>query len=228
MNSSLRLGQSTVTCINTSSGASKHGDNNIVSSSFPLKRVSPGVRIAAKKQFLGSKIQGSNVGVQRVFGASNGSKWNAGTWLDNKASVDADISIAEAWELWSDREKIPQWMKWIDKVTVSKQKPDFSKWTLRYHAFGRDFEFSWLARNMKPVHHQKIHWRSVDGLPNRGEVRFYPRGKNACRIELKISYELPDIMAPLGSAVGPIVERVMTNDLNRFAKMFKSKQLSRV
>ena len=32
---------------------------------------------------------------------------------------------------------------------VSKQKPDFSKWTLRYHAFGRDFEFSWLARNME-------------------------------------------------------------------------------
>lgn len=35
------------------------------------------------------------------------------------------------------------------RVQVSKQKPDFSKWTLRYHAFGRDFEFSWLARNME-------------------------------------------------------------------------------
>jgi hypothetical protein len=32
---------------------------------------------------------------------------------------------------------------------VSKQKPDFSKWTLRYKAFGRDFEFSWLARNLE-------------------------------------------------------------------------------
>jgi uncharacterized membrane protein len=35
-----------------------------------------------------------------------------------RASVDADISVADAWELWNDREKIPRWMKWIDNVTV--------------------------------------------------------------------------------------------------------------
>ena len=35
-----------------------------------------------------------------------------------RASVDANISVADAWELWNDREKIPRWMKWIDSVTV--------------------------------------------------------------------------------------------------------------
>lgn len=35
-----------------------------------------------------------------------------------RASVDVDISVADAWELWNDREKIPRWMKWIDNVTV--------------------------------------------------------------------------------------------------------------
>lgn len=180
-----------------------------------------GTRVLARREHFGRGL-----GLGRT--GRNGSMWSAGTWLDNKASVDTDISVAEAWELWNDREKIPRWMRWIDKVTVSKQKPDFSKWTLRYRAFNRDFEFSWLARNMKPIHHKMIHWRSVDGLPNRGAVRFYPQGPNACRIELTISYELPDIMAPLGTAVGPIVESVIKNDLNRFSKLSKSKQLARV
>nr|PNR27872.1 hypothetical protein PHYPA_028464 [Physcomitrium patens] len=62
-----------------------------------------------------------------------------------------NIFVAEAWEMWNDREKIPRWIKWIDKVKsftppfgctqVSKQKPDFSKWTLGYRTFKRDFEF---------------------------------------------------------------------------------------
>ncbi|KAG0611530.1 hypothetical protein M758_7G146700 [Ceratodon purpureus] len=244
MSNSLCLGQ-TVACISSSGAvASQNGSisKDVSRVSFGPVRVGrvPVVNIArqpkrtsvTRNELLGSKVgsRGAHVGCGLGLGraVSNGSKWSAGTWLDNRASVDADISVADAWELWSDREKIPRWMKWIDNVTVSKQKPDFSKWTLRYRAFNRDFEFSWLARNMEPVHHQKIHWRSVDGLPNRGAVRFFPRGRNACRIELTISYELPDIMAPLGTAVGPIVEGVLKNDLNRFAKLSASKQLARV
>lgn len=34
-------------------------------------------------------------------------------------------------------------------VQVVDDKPNMSKWTLRYSAFGQDFEFSWLARNLK-------------------------------------------------------------------------------
>lgn len=236
MSNSLCLGQA-VACVNNSGAV--YSQN--AATSKGVSRVSFGpvrVNIArqpkgvTRNELLGSKVgaRGAHVGCGLGLGrgVSNGSRWSAGTWLDNKASVDADISVADAWELWNDREKIPRWMKWIDNVTVSKQKPDFSKWTLRYRAFDRDFEFSWLARSMEPVHHQMIHWRSVDGLPNRGAVRFYPQGPNACRVELTISYELPDIMAPLGTAVGPIVEGVLKNDLNRFAKLSASKQLARV
>jgi len=32
--------------------------------------------------------------------------------------VDTEISVADAWEYWNDRERIPRWMKWIDTVTV--------------------------------------------------------------------------------------------------------------
>ena len=32
---------------------------------------------------------------------------------------------------------------------ILPDKPDLSRWSLKYKAFGRDIEFSWLARNMQ-------------------------------------------------------------------------------
>lgn len=32
---------------------------------------------------------------------------------------------------------------------VLEDKPDLSRWSLKYKAFGRDIEYSWLARNMQ-------------------------------------------------------------------------------
>ena len=41
----------------------------------------------------------------------------------------------------------------FDVVAICNQiledKPDLSEWTLKYKAFGRDIEYSWLARNMQ-------------------------------------------------------------------------------
>lgn len=38
-----------------------------------------------------------------------------------------------------------------------------SRWTLSTFQFNRQWEFSWMALNMTPLKHQKIHWRSVPG-----------------------------------------------------------------
>ncbi|RVX01580.1 hypothetical protein CK203_017472 [Vitis vinifera] len=75
--------------------------------------------------------------------------------------------------------------KLID-LHVLEDKPDLSKWSLKYEAFGRDIEFSWLARNMQPIPNQKIHWRSLEGLPNRGAVRFYPKSPSSCTVEVSL------------------------------------------
>lgn len=77
---------------------------------------------------------------------------------------------------------------------VLEDKPDLSQWTLKYDVFGRNVEFAWLARNLQvvtmskkaifttfvdifllivlfhrsqPIRNQKIHWRSLEGLPNK-------------------------------------------------------------
>ncbi|CAI7921835.1 unnamed protein product [Closterium sp. NIES-53] len=82
---------------------------------------------------------------------------------------------------------------------VRDDKPELSTWTLRYTAFGQNLEFSWLAKNLQPIHHQKIHWRSLDGLPNSGAVRFFPSGPNGCKLEMTISYEVPGILVPVAN-----------------------------
>lgn len=127
--------------------------------------------------------------------------------------------------MWEDRTRIPAWMPWIKAVTIQPDDPKLSRWVLSTEQFGRTWEFSWLARNLTPVRHQKIHWTSVPGsssfggaldIANRGAIRFYRKGPAATGVKLTISYEVPDGLAPFASAVTPLVERILGADMNRF------------
>ncbi|CAI7865773.1 unnamed protein product [Closterium sp. NIES-54] len=115
-------------------------------------------------------------------------------------------------------------MPWIASVKVRDDKPELSTWTLRYTAFGQNLEFSWLAKNLQPIHHQKIHWRSLDGLPNSGAVRFFPSGPNGCKLEMTISYEVPGILVPVANSLAPLVQSIIQADLERFVEYAKKIQ----
>ncbi|KAB2003228.1 hypothetical protein ES319_D11G117000v1 [Gossypium barbadense] len=143
-------------------------------------------------------------------------------WQDCTAKMEIDVPASVAYKCYSDREAIPNWMPFISSVQVLEDKPDLSRWSLKYNAFGRDLEYSWLARNMQPIPNQKIHWRSLEGLPNRGAVRFYPKGPSSCLIELTVSYEVPQLLAPVASALQPFLENLLKSGLDRFAKYAKS------
>lgn len=128
-------------------------------------------------------------------------------WLENKASVEVPVPLEKCWVLWDDRPQIPKWMPWIKSVEVLDSDPRLSRWTLSTHQFGRDWTFSWLARNMTPIKNQKIHWVSEPGsssvkgveIANRGQIRFARRGAGSCQITLTISYEVPDVLAPFAN-----------------------------
>eukprot|EP00887_Chlorella_sp_A99_P002094 scaffold21.g2094.t1 len=145
-----------------------------------------------------------------------------------RAEADVDVPLEEAWDLWENRELIPNWMPWITSVRVLAEDPRMSRWTLSWFQFGRQWEFSWLALNMTPMRHQKIHWRSVPGsvggslgsaleVANRGQIRFSRRSPGACTVRLTISYEVPGPMAPFANLLKPIVEGVLEKDMQRFA-----------
>ena len=134
-------------------------------------------------------------------------------WLEHTVQIKVDAPINLVWDLWSDLEQMPQWMKWIDSVTVLADNTDLSRWKL---ASGR-FEFSWLSRIVKLQKHQIIQWQSVDGLPNRGAIRFYDRCDSSI-VKLTVAYAIPGIIGKImdNLFLGQIVESTLRADLERF------------
>ena len=133
-------------------------------------------------------------------------------WLEHSVQVDVEVPIEVVWQLWSDLEQMPQWMKWIDSVKILEENPELSVWKL---ASG-GFEFSWRSRITSLVHHQIIQWESVSGLPNRGAIRFYDRGDHSI-VRLSVSYGVPMILALMDNLfLGRIVESTIQADMDRF------------
>ena len=134
-------------------------------------------------------------------------------WLEHSVQVEVDTPIDLVWSLWSDLEQMPRWMKWIDSVKIPEDNPDISLWKLR----SGSFEFTWKSRIIKVVPNQIIQWESIDGLPNRGAIRFYDR-KESSIVKLSVAYDIPGILGKImdNLFLGRIVESTIQADLERF------------
>jgi uncharacterized membrane protein len=132
-------------------------------------------------------------------------------WLEHSVQVEAPMDLV--WSLWSDLEQMPQWMNWIDSVKILPDNPEISVWSLRTGAW----EFNWRSRILKQIPNQIIEWESVDGLPNRGAIRFYDR-KTTSIVKLTVAYSIPGVIGKImdGLFIGKAVETSLTNSLNRF------------
>ena len=134
-------------------------------------------------------------------------------WLEHSVQVEVDAPIELVWQLWSDLEQMPRWMKWIDSVKVLEDKPELSRWKL---ASG-SLELTWLSRIVKLLPLQIIQWESVDGLPNRGAVRFYSRQEKSI-VRLTVAYSVPGWLGLImdNLFLGRVVESTIKADLERF------------
>lgn len=136
-------------------------------------------------------------------------------WLEHSVQIEVAAPMELVWSLWSDLEQMPRWMKWIESVKILEEDRTVSRWKLASNGF----EFSWLARIVKLTDNQIIQWESIDGLPNRGAVRFYDR-KNSSIVKLTIAYSIPGILGKFmdNLFLGRIVESTIQADLERFKK----------
>jgi len=133
-------------------------------------------------------------------------------WLDHSVVVDVDVPVERSWDLWCDLEQMPRWMNWIDSVRIPDDQPDISEWKLA----SRGFEFTWRSKITDLVDHQIIAWEAIDGLPNKGAIRFYDR-KGSSTVKLTVSYKVPGIIQWMdGLFLGRLVESTLQSDLNRF------------
>ncbi|KAF3617607.1 putative xyloglucan 6-xylosyltransferase-like [Capsicum annuum] len=85
----------------------------------------------------------------------------------------------------------------------------------------------WMPFISSPTPNQKLHWRSVEGLPNSGAVRFFPNGPSSCIIELIVSYEVPRLLVPVESALKPFFENLLAQGLDALQHLLRATQLTR-
>ena len=137
-----------------------------------------------------------------------------GRSLEHSVTTEIQAPVERVWEVWSDLETMPRWMRWIESVITEPNDPDLTDWTLA----AQGFRFHWKARITMRVDAQQLHWESVGGLPTKGAVRFYPMGPVGTAVKLSVSYELPGVLAPLmePSILGGIVTRELQANLDRF------------
>lgn len=135
-------------------------------------------------------------------------------WLEHTVQIEVETPVQFVWDLWSDLEQMPRWMKWIDSVKILEEDPELSRWKLA----SSGFEFSWLSRINKLIQNQIIQWESVDGLPNRGAIRFYDRGGDRSIVKLTVAYAIPGLLGKLmdNLFLGRVVESTIQADLERF------------
>lgn len=134
-------------------------------------------------------------------------------WLDHSVLVDVEVPVETSWQLWSDLEQMPRWMKWIDSVEVLPEDPNISEWKLA----SRGLEFTWRSRITNLIPNQIIQWEAIDGLPNRGAIRFYDHKNGSSTVKLTISYSVPAVIRWMdGLFLGRLVESTLQEDLNRF------------
>lgn len=133
-------------------------------------------------------------------------------WLEHTVQIEVPVPIELVWSLWSDLEQMTTWMKWIESVKILEDNPELSRWKL---ASG-NFNFTWLSRIVRVIPEQIIEWQSVDGLPNKGAIRFYDR-KGISVVKMSFAYAVPGIIGKLlDSLIGDIVESTVMADLERF------------
>ena len=133
-------------------------------------------------------------------------------WLEHTVQIEVPVPIELVWSLWSDLEQMTTWMKWIESVKILEDNPELSRWKL---ASG-NFNFTWLSRIVRVIPNQIIEWQSVDGLPNKGAIRFYDR-KDSSVVKMSFAYAVPGIIGRLlDNLIGDIVESTVMADLERF------------
>ncbi len=146
-----------------------------------------------------------------------------GKWLNHTVITEINAPVEVVWKFWSDLDSMPLWMTWIESVkTVDKETstlPDLTEWTLAANGF----RFKWKAQITERIEAQRLEWKSVGGLPTTGSVRFYPEENSKTVVKLKISYELPKILARLmkENILGGMVTKELQLNLDRFKQLIE-------
>ena len=135
-------------------------------------------------------------------------------------SIEINAPVKVVFDLYSDFEKFPEWMKHIKEVRRTGEK--YTKWTADA-PLGINVEWEAETTTFEP--NRKIAWRTVRGdVEMEGEVTFEKAGRDTTRMHVKIGYEPPagHIGALVAKLFGNDPEKQIDEEMNRFARLAES------
>ncbi|HEU4325513.1 MAG TPA: SRPBCC family protein [Roseiflexaceae bacterium] len=131
-------------------------------------------------------------------------------------SIEVDVPVNTAYNQWTQFEEFPRFMQRIDQV---RQLND-TRLLWRATIAGKSKE--WSAEIVEQQPDRLISWRSTDGAPNGGTVRFEPIEPRRTRVYLRMEYDPEGIIEWLGDSIG-VVERSVRDDLERFKQFIEGR-----
>jgi ribosome-associated toxin RatA of RatAB toxin-antitoxin module len=124
-------------------------------------------------------------------------------------TIDVDVPVRTAYNQWTQFEEFPRFMEGVERV---EQRSDtMMHWVTRVGGVSREFD----AQIVDQRPDQCVHWRSVDGPRQEGEVTFEPLDAGHTRVLLHMDFDPQGIVEKTGDVLG-IVGRRAEGDLQRF------------
>jgi uncharacterized membrane protein len=133
-----------------------------------------------------------------------------------KKVIEIDAPVEVVFDLYSDFEKFPKWMKNIKEVRCTGER--LTKWT----ADAPLMDIEWEAETTEFEPNRRISWRTVRGdVEMEGDVHFEETERGTTQMSISLGYEPP--AGRLGSLVAHLLgsdpEKQIDEDFKQFARM---------
>jgi uncharacterized membrane protein len=135
-------------------------------------------------------------------------------------SLEINAPVEVVFDLYSDFEKFPEWMKSVKEVRRTGER--LTKWT----ANAPLMNVEWEAETTAFEPNRRIAWRTVRGdVEMEGDVTFEETKRGTTRMNIALSYEPP--AGRLGSLVAHLLgsdpEQQIEEELKQFAQLAESR-----
>ncbi len=131
-------------------------------------------------------------------------------------SLDVDVPVRVAYNQWTQFEDFPQFMDSV--IEVEQLTADTTRWVTEVNGVRREF----VAQITEQTPDQRVAWTTMDGPRQGGVVTFHDLDDGTTRVMYQMDFEPSGLVESAGAVTG-VLERTVTNDLERFKKFIEAR-----
>lgn len=131
-------------------------------------------------------------------------------------SIDVEVPVTTAYNQWTQFEDFPQFMDSV--IEVEQLTADTTRWVTEVNGVRREF----VAEITEQTPDQRVAWSTMEGPKQGGVVTFHELDDGTTRVMYQMDFEPSGIVESAGAAIG-VVERTVTDDLERFKKFIEAR-----